>query len=723
MSAFDALAQPVQKWIRAKGWIELKDIQARTVHAVLESNADLIVSAATAGGKTEAAFLPLISQLIEARETGPEGFDVVYIGPLKALINDQYKRLDDMCFDTGVPVTPWHGDIAANIKQKARKKPKGILLITPESLEALLVRKGTQISRLFGQTKAIVIDELHTFLDTERGVQLRSLLTRLEIAVGHRTRRIGLSATLGDMELTKAYLRPQNADKVELLKATEAGAELKMQVRGYMTDETGTDKTAVARSISTHLFDNLRGTNNLVFAGARKSVEEHADHLRILCEEARVPQEFYPHHASLSRDHREFIETRLKKASPPTTAVCTSTLELGVDIGDVTCVAQIGAPFTVAGLRQRLGRSGRRSGQPAILRQYAVEAATDQRSDISDRLRLRLIRSIAMIELLLEGWYEPPKSQALHLSTLVHQILAVIAERGGASAKRLFITLCQKGPFTSIDQATFVAVLKHIGDESVGLIDQIDNGTLLLGPVGEKLVEHYSFFPVFKTPEEYRLVYNGKELGTLPLDNILAPKMTIIFSGRRWEVVEVSNGDKVILVKPSSAGALPTFGGDPGDIHDRVIQKMRDIFTGNDVPVYLDTTAKRLLQEARENFALYGLESTCIVRTGENSYILATWFGTAKTLTLALAMRSLGFKVQTHDGFLELNGKDVQAAPRDALQQAAKMQAADLFETDTNLQFEKFHPYLSTPLLQRDALSAKLDIDALPSMVRNLLAQ
>jgi len=432
--AFEKLTRPIQKWIRAQGWRELRYIQSKAVHAIIDDDADLIIAATTAGGKTEAAFLPLISQVLD-NPAQLTGFDLLYIGPLKALITDQAGRLDDICREAEMLVTPWHGDVSASVKTRALKSPSGILLITPESLEALFVRRGLEIPRLFGATRAIIIDELHTVLDSERGVQMRSLLTRMELAVGHPIRRIGLSATLGDMKLTRVYLRPDNPTAVELLEAEGSEAELLIQLRGYISGDENTETVSATRQIASHLFKHLRGTDNLVFAGSRQSVEIYADQLRSLCEHERLPQEFYPHHASLSRDHRNFVEHRLKDGLKPTTAVCTSTLELGIDIGDVTCVAQIGAPFTVASLRQRLGRSGRRAGQPAILRQYAVETRLTPESNYIDRLRLGLVRAIAMIDLLLEGWCEPPRTQALHLSTLVHQILSVIAERGGGVSR------------------------------------------------------------------------------------------------------------------------------------------------------------------------------------------------------------------------------------------------------------------------------------------------
>ncbi|WP_323009809.1 DEAD/DEAH box helicase [Paracoccus sp. (in: a-proteobacteria)] len=719
--AFEKLARPIQKWIRAQGWRELRHIQSQAIHAIIEGGTDLIVAASTAGGKTEAAFLPLISRVLDdPAQAG--GFDLLYIGPLKALITDQAGRLEDICREVELPVIPWHGDVSASVKSRAMKAPRGILLITPESLEALFIRRGLEIPRLFGATRAIIIDELHTVLDSERGVQMRSLLTRMELATGRRIRRVGLSATLGDMQLARAYLRPDDPAGVELLEAEGGDAELMLQLRGYVSGGEDEGIPSATDRIARHLFGSLRGTDNLVFAGSRQSVEIYADRLRSLCEEERLPQEFYPHHASLSRDHRDFVERRLKDGSKPTTAICTSTLELGIDIGDVICVAQVGAPFSVAALRQRLGRSGRRAGQPAVLRQYAVEARLTPESDYVDRLRLGLIRSVAMIDLLLDGWCEPPQPQALHLSTLVHQILSVIAECGGASAGRLYRILCQEGPFKKVETSVFMAVLRALGHPDTGLIEQSDDGLLLLGRIGEKLVEHYSFYAVFNTPEEYRLISGGKDLGTLPIVNVMAPGMMLIFSGRRWIVLEVDDRDKVIMVTPSKGGTPPVFGGDPGDIHDAVIERMFDVLEGNTARIYMDREARDLLDEARRHYAQLGFAASSIIQLGESSYAVATRVGTVKTTTLALALRGMGFEVEPHDGFLTVRAKSKAPDLTDTFGRIASGEDFALFNDQTNLIFEKYHPYLTRDLLERDALSSKVDRDSLRGVAKMILA-
>ena len=727
-TGFHRLAEPVRRWIWHKGWSSLRDIQEQAITALLDGDRDVIIAAATAGGKTEAAFLPLISFVLE--NAGVGGFELVYVGPLRALINDQFERLEDLCDRAELPVFPWHGDISQGVKTRARKNPRGVLLITPESLEALFVLRGLEIPSLFAGTHAIVIDELHALLDNERGVHLRSLLTRLELAVGRRIRRVGLSATLGQMTLAREYLRPEAPDSVVLLKSKSDDQELKVQLRGYREEgdpsrsqEEREDESSARRAVAEHLFSRLRGSRNLIFAGSRQSVEWYADKLRVMSEDARLPVEFFPHHASLSREHRIDLEKRLK-THPATTAVCTSTLELGVDIGDIACVAQIGAPFSVASLRQRLGRSGRRAGQAAVLRMYAIETAPGADSHPLDRMHLGLVRSIAMVELLIVGWCEPPVPQALHLSVLTHQILSVIAEHGGVRAERLYATLCEHGPFRRANPRLFARLLRQLGDPDVALIEQAPDGVLLLGRQGERLVEHYGFYAVFQTPEEYRIIADRKPLGTLPVIMILTPGMTIIFSGRRWRIIEIHDKDKVIEVTADRTGRPPLFGGNGGLIHDRVVEKMKEVLFGTDVPAYIDATAASLLEDARSECRRLDFVREPICQIGEGSYLVATWTGTVKTSSLALVLRAMGYTAETHDGFLNVYRGEGDQPVEAAIEEIARMPSAsvdNVLSGGENLMTEKFHPYLNAGLLLEDALSSRLNLVALPKLARSML--
>ena len=603
------------------------------------------------------------------------------------------------------------------------------MLITPESLEALFVLRGLEIRRLFKSTRAVVVDELHALLDNERGIHLRSLLTRLEISVGRRIRRIGLSATLGEMELACKYLRPETSEAVELLKSESAGPELRVQLRGYLkkqeqakNGQTGEEAFAAQRAVARHLFHRLRGSRNLVFAGSRQNVEWYADALRDMSERARVPVEFFPHHANLDRMHRTDLEKRLKTRAAAT-AVCTSTLELGIDIGAIKCVAQIGPPFSVASLRQRLGRSGRRSGEAAVLRMYAIEDEPGGNCHPIDRLHLRLVRSIAMVELLIEKWCEPPAPQALHLSTITHQILSVIAEHGGARAKQLFVTLCVRGPFRRVDAGLFARLLRRLGEKDVALVEQAPDGVLLLGSQGERLVEHYSFYAVFQTPEEFRITNNGKTLGTLPVSMVLAPKMTIVFSGRRWRIKAIHDKEKEIEVVADRTGRPPRFGGSGGLIHDKVVEKMRAVLAGAHVPIYLDQNSVRMLGDARHQYRRLRLDAGQICEIGERSRLIATWAGTMKTSTLALALQTKGYRTTAYDGFIDVDHEDSVEPVETALRQIAgstSVNAETVLSGRQNLIVEKYDRFLGEQLLREETIQSRLDLGALPALAREI---
>jgi ATP-dependent Lhr-like helicase len=744
-TGFHQLAEPVKRWIWKRGWSELRSVQERAIPPILRSRSDVIIAAPTAGGKTEAAFLPLISQMVDD-PPGRAGFRILYVSPLKALINDQFSRLDALCEDLEIPVHRWHGDVSASKKAQARKNPSGILLITPESLEALFVLRGLELPSLFAGLRTVVIDELHAFIGSERGIHLSSLLARLEALVDRKVRRIGLSATLGDIGLAANYMRPRPnvgaaTSDIQLVEDRSEGAELKLQLKAFISGSSETEAAGSQRSaedpektegdggadsrIANHLYKHLRGHTNLVFAGSRQNVERFSDLLSRRSDALALPNEFFAHHANLSRSHREFLEERLKQGRLPTTAVATSTLELGIDIGDVHSVAQIGPPASVASLRQRMGRSGRREGQPAILRAYVRENGLDSTSHPCDRLRLSLLQATAVIELMLEGWVEPPRKQALNMSTLVHQILSVIAQRGGTSAKVLHQTLCERGPFRSVGIQMFAQLLRHLGSHDVGMIEQSADGTLLLGQQGERAVEHYSFFASFITPEEYRIEASGKLLGTLPIESVLARGMTLIFAGRRWQVIDVRDREKVIEVRPDPTGVPPRFGGDPESIHDTVAQRMRQILADGELPSYLDSSAQDALADACEYaVALLGEGSGLIALDGGGTLIIP-WMGSTAVETLALALVSKGIDASVSSlSRLVIQCEasvDTVAGMLAHLAHGPPPDGSDLAALILNKQTEKFHSVLSDNLLAMDIASSRLVADQVPAIASFLL--
>ena len=426
--------------------------------------------------------------------------------PLKALINDQQRRLESMAEAGDTVVTPWHGDVAAGRKRRLREEPNGILLITPESLEALFVNRGTTIPHLFAALRFIVIDELHAFIGTERGRQLQSLMHRVETAIEHTAQRIGLSATLGDLQLAAEFLRPGHADSIDIVESTAFSREIRLQIRGFCrrqappveidADDPGEEQVVPGddHSVASDLYRIVEHGTHLVFANSRNSVERYADLLNRNAVRMSASTAFYPHHGSLAKDLREEAESALRSGRDAT-VLATTTLELGIDVGAVDTIAQIGVPPAVSTLRQRLGRSGRSEGKPSIVRIFIQEEEILVKTPVLDQLRPSLVEAIAMVELMIARWVEPPYPAALHLSTAVQQVLSLIAQYGGISAQRAYRLLCETGPFTGLTPTRFAQLLRDLGSHD--LIAQMSDGTLMLGLTGERLVGFFDFYASF----------------------------------------------------------------------------------------------------------------------------------------------------------------------------------------------------------------------------------
>ncbi|MCD2793321.1 DEAD/DEAH box helicase [Pseudomonas aeruginosa] len=724
-SAGFALLEPrIQRWIWSEGWTSLRDAQERAIPALLGADQDVIIAAATAAGKTEAAFLPILTNLLQDIETPGA---VLYISPLKALINDQWDRLARLCDELELPVIAWHGDISASRKHRFLKSPEGILLITPESLEALFVNRGTSLAGLFANLRYLVVDELHAFIGSERGKQLQALMHRVETIIGRPLPRVGLSATLGDMMLAAAFLRPNAPHHVSVIESKGSGQILKVQIRGYVESkqahpiQSDDEVFSPDHAIAEHLFQVLRGSNNLIFPNSRTQVEWFADNLRRRCEQDGLPNEFWPHHGSLAKDIREETEKALKGGDRPATAVCTTTLELGVDIGSIKTVVQIGAPPSVASLRQRLGRSGRRPGEAAILRSYCKERQLGVDSPLSDRLRQGLLQSIAMIRLLMQGWFEPPRVHGLHLSTLVQQCLSVIAQRGGATAAELWSTLIRNGPFTEVEQGSFLSLLRALGERD--LITQETSGLLLPGVVGERMINHYDFYSAFVSNEEFRLVCDGKPLGALPISRPLTVDQRIIFAGRRWRVTSVDTEAKVIVVRSDSGGAPPSFDGLGARVHDRVRQEMKTVLLETNVYPYLDTTAQELLAQARSAFSDLGLAHSSMTESGGKTYLF-TWQGDWTNDALAILLTHTGLASENSGLVIEVEGDRTSLESK--LREIVEWDGIDesnVLADVQNMAQEKWDWVLPPALLMQSYATMQLDLGGAKALALELVNQ
>lgn len=709
-SAFQSLHPRIQRYLWTEQWEALREVQELAIPLVLSADRDVIIAASTASGKTEAAFLPALTHLLNTDEEGL----IVYISPLKALINDQFERLQRLCEDLEVPVWPWHGDISGSTKQRFFKHPRGVLLITPESLEAMLCNRGTSVAAAFSKLLYIVVDELHAFIGSERGKQLQSLMHRIDVLLRRRTPRLGLSATLGDFSSAGRFLRA--GPSPALVNAASNDNALQLVIKGY--EEPGApngpeDEPTAPNAVAQHLYKTLCGTNNLIFPNSRREVERYTHLLNRLSEQDGRPREFWPHHGSLSKEIRTDTEAALKQKERPATAVCTNTLELGIDIGAVRSIAQIGPPPSVASLRQRLGRSGRRKGEPAVLRGYVIENAIDADSPLETRLRLATVQTIASVLLLTQKWYEPPSVNGLHLSTLVQQLLSSIAQYGGLKAAQAYQLLCtDPGPFHGLSQDAFAELLRHLGQEQVLIQDS--SGLLLHGPVGDRLVNHYTFYAAFSVDEEFRIVAAGKTLGTLPVSQLLSPGQRILFGGRTWLVEQVEDAQKTIYVAAAKGGNPPLFNGSGGQVHTQVRQTMRRLYQQELEPVFLDPTASRFLQEAQSAYFHLGMDGKLLLDQGSN-LLLLTWLGDSANEAIACLLNAQGFVSQA-----DRLGVDISKGGRSlddvikVLGRIARTPAPSpetLLHSANNLTTQKWDGLLPTRLLQRSYASLRLDLE------------
>ncbi|MEI6091064.1 MAG: DEAD/DEAH box helicase [bacterium] len=718
---FELLHPLIQKWIYNQGWIYLRDIQETSIQSLVYHSSDIIITANTASGKTEAAYLPILSEVLNNPN---KGIRVLYISPLKALINDQYIRLEQLCEFINIPITPWHGDISSSKKKNLIKNPEGILLITPESLEAIIINYGNRVINLFEELSYVILDEMHTFLDTERGKQVQSLLCRLDYSIGRKVRKIGLSATIGDMDVAKNFINNKDKDSVIIIESKKMIRNIQLQIRGYKSEANDLNSDDIKldncdncdsckkNDIASDIFKIMRGTDNLIFANTKSNVEYYGNCLRTKCSNFHLPQEFYVHHGNLSKEIRYDVEQKLKSKDLPVNVICTSTLELGIDIGSVKSIAQIGNPLSISSMQQRLGRSGRNDGDPSILRIFLTETIISKTTNIQDEIRSKLFQTVAMVELMIKGWIEPPNSSVIHLSTFIHQLLSLISQYGGIKANLAYKILVESGTFNKMNQFIFIDVLKELGNKK--LINQMSDGTLIHGEIGEKIANHYSFFIVFSTSEEYRLIANNKVIGSIPIKSIVQKDSYLIFGGMRWLILKIDDKQKTIELKKDKGGKPPQFDSDYGIlIHDNIRKEMLRLYSNEYIPKYLNKQAIEFYLEGKQNFIDYNLLISDFIIYPSDLYFFP-WVGDKIMNTLVLLLINHGLKALNEGICIHIcntNIDNVYTIFKNILSNAKIIDNQELIKEFNNPNPEKFEKYLSSDLQKLECTSKYLDFE------------
>lgn len=587
MESFELLSEPIRKYIRDKRWEQLRPIQNAAISRILTTDNNYILASRTASGKTEAAFLPILSKA----DFNEKGVQVLYISPLIALINDQFRRVEELCQSLEVTVTKWHGEANKTLKERLIKKPEGIVLITPESLEAMFVNKPFNVRQLFSDLKYVVIDEIHSFIGTDRGTQLKSILSRLQKANADKFIVIGLSATIGDYDEAKKFTGDEEATKVLLDRTAKETAARFL----YFQSETEELPLELLKS----LYLETKNNKALIFPNSRGRAEEIAVKLKKISDRVGGHPNYFSHHSSVHKEVREYVEFFAKNNTHRNFCIsCTSTLELGIDIGSVDEVIQIDATHSIASLIQRVGRSGRRDGQTSSLFLYATDG-------------WKLLQSLACWQLYKEGFIEPPQVREKPYDILLHQALSITKEKSGIKRAELIGLLKDNAAFRRIATGEIEGIIDHL--TQMDFLERLQD-ELIIGLEGEKIVNSRDFYSMFAAEVNLKVVNAGNTIGEIPFSAQIDENENIYLAARIWKITNVDFDANLISVIPANDGKKPKFSGAMPVIHPRIWQKMLEIVFSSDQFEELDESGKNEIETMRKEFSVFKITDTLFER-------------------------------------------------------------------------------------------------------------
>ncbi|MFI9462627.1 DEAD/DEAH box helicase [Streptomyces xiamenensis] len=634
------------------GWPGLRPLQQEAIEP-LTVGKDALLLAPTAGGKTEAAGFPLLSRM--AAE-GWHGTSVLYVCPLKALLNNLLPRLESYASWLGRTAALWHGDVPQHRRQRILRDRPDILLTTPESLEAMLVSLKVDHRVFFSGLRAIVVDEVHAFAGDDRGWHLLAVLERLERVAGRPVQRVGLSATVGNPQALLSWLQGSGA-------ATRAAQVVAPHLRGEEVNEAAVppagdielDFVGSLVNAATVIAALHRGEKRLVFCESRRQVEQLGEALR-----AKGVTVFLSH-ASLAAEERRRSEEAFAEARD-CVIVSTSTLELGIDVGDLDRVIQVDAPATVASFLQRLGRTGRRTGSA----RNCLFLAVDEDG---------LLVAAALLLLWSRGWVEPVTAPPDPRHIVAQQVLALCLQE-----HRVGERLWQKwwgglGPFG----ASAEPVVRHLLRE--GYLER-DQGLLFIGAEAERRFGYRHFMDltaVFTAAPEFTVLAGRTEIGTtdpvLLTEEIVGPRR-LLLAGRSWQVTYIDWSRRRCFVEPVDGGGKARWGGGMSRTMSFALTRAaREVLLGATPPVRLTRRAVRTLAQVREDGAEFvHPRGTVIVRGGRDTNARWwTWAGYRANATLAASLSSVTDQLQRPtDTYVRLREDVTPAEWRTAVREATR---------------------------------------------------
>ena len=722
-NVFERFPDYIREYIYQHSWESLREIQLLAAESIFNSNNNLLLTSSTASGKTEAAFFSILTML---DGNLPESIAVLYIAPLKSLINDQFARIEELLDISGIPVTHWHGDVAQSHKKKLLAKPRGILQITPESLESMLMNRSNDIIRLFHGLEFVVIDEIHTLTGSDRGNQIICQLCRLGRLIGHHPRRIGLSATVGDANLAASWLAAGSGRDTDVPKLTPEKLRWRIGMEHFyiqnddhiQNDNLKNSEVKTRAQIDSgyeYIYDCVRDKKSLVFSNSREETEFVTATLRQIARNRGDKDIFLIHHGNLSASIREEAEQKMKDDDIHAVTCATVTMELGIDIGKLERVVQNSSPNSVSSLLQRLGRSGRRGSPPEMMLVFREENPLPN-TPLPQLIPWELLRAIAIIQLYIEERFiEPPRIKRLPFSLAFHQTLSVLASSGELTPRALAERVLSLPPLSGISKEDYKTLMISMIENDY--IEMTEEKGLIVGLAGERLISSFKFYAVFKDSEDFTVRHESEEIGTITTPPPVGDRFAL--AGKVWEVEELDVARKLIYVKPVEGKMEVSWPGDYGEIHTKILQRMRRVLEEDTVYPYLKPNAAHRLEVARHLARNTGMLEHSIVHLGGYSWCVFPWLGTRafRTFRKFLAAHAYEYKISgiEHEAgayimFKMEKGNDYLLAK--GLAQIVQRNGIDplaVIASSENPVFDKYDEHLPNSLLQKAYAADKLD--------------
>lgn len=649
MSGFDLLHPLVKHHIvNSLGWSSLRPFQDEAI-APLAAGQHALLLAPTAGGKTEAALFPMFSRMLSEDW---KGLSVLYVCPLRALLNNLLPRIEHYGRLFGRRVELWHGDVGDSSRRRIVTDPPDVLLTTPESLEVMLITRREHHDRLFSNLRAVIVDEIHAFAGDDRGWHLLSILERLEFRAGRPLQRVGLSATVGNPDALLDWLsgsapgtRGVLAPKVD----SAGGVELTI-------DAVGTLRNAATVISRLH-----RGEKRLVFCDSRSKVEDLAAQLR-----ARDVQTFVSH-SSLSLDERRRAEEAFASGHD-CVIVATSTLELGVDVGDLDRVIQIDAPVAVASFLQRLGRTGRRAGAN---RNYLFLTTTPE----------SLMQACALVRLWGTGHVEHVQPPAAPFHILAQQIMALALQYGGIGDNDWRNELHGVRAFREMDGWELASMVAHM--LAIGILRE-EEGIMWLGEAGEAEYGYRHFMELFTAFISEPLIavrHGDRHVGNVHHTTFARwpdADVVLVLGGRSWRVTSVDWKQRAAQVTPSGDEGRSRWAGTGQPIRYELCQAMRDVLLGAELPATISQRAVQALSELRKDFEWLDGSSTAVVRK-KDGVRWWTFGGLYANAAIAAGLKSrYGYATAPNNLSIKIAGESSDSAVVDAIHAMRALDAETL---------------------------------------------